>query len=365
MPEPRPATIPAHFSVLDGVRGVGALVVVAAHAIDALSKLELFPHVQAGVDMFFALSGFVIAHAYQDRLASGMRFGDYLQRRMLRLYPIMPLAVALGAGLYIVRLVLRGRTDLIGEVLGSAALNALFLPSPLLAADADAVAWAVNTPLWSLSAELLVTVLFGCFLWRLSDRALVLCASLGALAFALLAAQLGTTNIGQCWYELGATAVRPLYPFCVGVLLWRRGIRRRHALQLPAAVILAGMVAVLLSPSTGHDLPAGLFAVWVAMPLVVQLAAFSSRSASPLIRLLGEMSYPLYALHFPLVRSMHFVAKRWGLPEAWPLSLVAGEVLVCCGMGYLAYRFYDVPVRRWLGRWLSARSAHATRSLSA
>jgi peptidoglycan/LPS O-acetylase OafA/YrhL len=352
----RSAPSPTHFSVLDGVRGVGAVVVVAAHAIEAVRGLELFPHVQAGVDMFFALSGFVIAHAYQGRLSGGLRFGEYMKRRMLRLYPIMPLAVGLGAALYAVRSILRQRPDLLGAIFGSALLNALFLPSPLLSADADDVAWAVNTPLWSLTAELLVTVLFGCVFWRLSDRMLALGAALGAGGFAWLALRFGSTNIGQCWFELAATLVRPVYPFCVGVLLWRRGIGRRHALQLPSLLILGAMVAILLGPSTGHDLLAGLLAVWVAMPLVVQLAAFNARSASPLMRVLGEMSYPLYALHFPLVRSMHFVAKRWDLPATWPLGLIVSEVVVCCGVGYLAYRFYDVPVRRWLTRLLAARA---------
>jgi peptidoglycan/LPS O-acetylase OafA/YrhL len=91
----------AHFEVLDGLRGVAALLVLVFHISEILSKGVMadnwLPHGALAVDFFFALSGFVIAHAYDRRMAEGLGFGGFMLRRFLRLHPIVPLATLIGA----------------------------------------------------------------------------------------------------------------------------------------------------------------------------------------------------------------------------------------------------------------------------
>src|SRR5436190_2007369 len=81
------------FVTLDGMRGLAALVVAASH-VGELVGLGVPPHAHLAVDFFFVLSGFVIAHAYEHRLATTMRPIDFIRVRVIRLHPL----IALGSG---------------------------------------------------------------------------------------------------------------------------------------------------------------------------------------------------------------------------------------------------------------------------
>jgi peptidoglycan/LPS O-acetylase OafA/YrhL len=85
-----------HFILLDGLRGIAALAVGYLHASQIFEvSASPFPAYLA-VDFFFCLSGFVVAFAYDDRLASGMTMFDFSLRRLIRLYPMIIVGVLLG-----------------------------------------------------------------------------------------------------------------------------------------------------------------------------------------------------------------------------------------------------------------------------
>jgi peptidoglycan/LPS O-acetylase OafA/YrhL len=65
------------FSALDAMRGIAAVSVVFYHA-GIHSGLPLLPHAYLAVDLFFVLSGFVIAHAYEEKLHHGMTVGKFM-----------------------------------------------------------------------------------------------------------------------------------------------------------------------------------------------------------------------------------------------------------------------------------------------
>ena len=88
----------AHFEVLDGLRGTAALLVVAFH-IQGITVLFnapqlLLPHAYLAVDFFFALSGFVVGYAYDDRWGT-MSTRQFLIRRLIRLHPLVVLGAVL------------------------------------------------------------------------------------------------------------------------------------------------------------------------------------------------------------------------------------------------------------------------------
>lgn len=339
------------------MRGIGALVIVAGHAMMPLGLYPLIPHAQVGVDLFFALSGFVICHAYQRRMELGMTATDYSVRRLIRLYPIIPIAIVLGALVYAVKVVVQGRSDLLLGVAGSSLLHTLFLPSPFLLADKEIEGWAINPPLWSLTAELVANLAFGLGLWKLRVRGLALVAAAGAFAFALCAVHVGVTNVGGEWELLYIGAARVVYPFCAGMILWRLTRGHRPKRQVPAVVALALMLAIILAPDMGaFNLYYGLFAIWVLVPLIVYVGAFRSSINSRSVLLLGELSYPIYLVHFPVVRILTFASRRLGLTEH-PALLVLLQVLVSAVLGYVVWRFYDVPFRNWLTALSKRRSA--------
>lgn len=80
-----------HYPILDGLRGVAAIIVVTFHLCEPLSTSNLDKLVNHGylaVDFFFLLSGFVIGYAYDDRWPE-MTIGGFFKRRIERLQPMV------------------------------------------------------------------------------------------------------------------------------------------------------------------------------------------------------------------------------------------------------------------------------------
>ena len=78
-----------HYILLDGLRGVAALMVLVFHVFDICSS-NIIPHGYLAVDLFFVLSGFVIGYAYDDRWPQGLTAGQFFRRRLIRLPSIIP-----------------------------------------------------------------------------------------------------------------------------------------------------------------------------------------------------------------------------------------------------------------------------------
>lgn len=95
----------SHFEVLDGLRGTAALSVLLFHILEITTPdvaHNPLRHAHLAVDFFFALSGFVLGHAYDARLAVGANPGrrlsvkNFLLRRLIRLHPMGIVAMTLG-----------------------------------------------------------------------------------------------------------------------------------------------------------------------------------------------------------------------------------------------------------------------------
>ncbi|HET9652973.1 MAG TPA: acyltransferase family protein, partial [Usitatibacter sp.] len=84
------------YLLLDGLRGMAALVIVVHHFTALSGQREIFASASIAVDFFFCLGGFVIAHAYQERLLAGMSALEYTRRRVARLYPMYLVGLAIG-----------------------------------------------------------------------------------------------------------------------------------------------------------------------------------------------------------------------------------------------------------------------------
>ena len=92
-----------HYEILDGLRGVASVMVVAFHLLEAHSggsHLEqLINHGYLAVDFFFMLSGFVIGYAYDDRWGK-MKTKDFIKRRVIRLHPMVVMGAIIGAVMF-------------------------------------------------------------------------------------------------------------------------------------------------------------------------------------------------------------------------------------------------------------------------
>jgi peptidoglycan/LPS O-acetylase OafA/YrhL len=318
-----------HLVVLDGLRGVAALCVLLLHTA---STFGLPPPLHAGlaVDFFFALSGFVIAHAYDDRLRSGMSLGAFMRLRAVRLYPMILASVLLGA------LSVWPKISLL-HLSGAAIL----LPTGLLS---DAIAFPLNFALWSLFFEVVASALYGVFGARIGWRMLALvCAASGLLlgAATLAAGEISHFGVkGLAHFAMGVPRV--LYPFCLGVLLYRLKASD-FAPRVPAWTLMAGVAALLLAPLGASGIYDALVAILV-LPAVVVLGARAASRADPVYRALGEISYPLYAVHVPV---LVLVARGFG-QGSW----IGGFVGALCAViaAWCLLKIYDEPVRKRLSR---------------
>jgi peptidoglycan/LPS O-acetylase OafA/YrhL len=245
-----PAAAPSptrHYLALDGLRGVAAIGVVTYH-ICGYFRLGFAPaHAYLAVDFFFMLSGFVIAHAYDRRLASGFGVLGFLAVRLVRLYPLVLLGLAIGTALFLMRAVSTHEMRA-GSVLLAAATNALLLPSPALT-YLRPWAFPTDTPLWSLAFELWVNILYAAT-FKFTPRAGLMAAlAVGGVLVVWTSLAFGGLNVGYAWHDFYLGGARVLFPFLMGVLLARR--LRGHAVRLPWAHVMFVLLILVLSAPRG------------------------------------------------------------------------------------------------------------------
>jgi len=325
----------SRYQALDGMRGLCAVLVALMHFDYVLGTGLLVKHGWLSVDVFFVLSGFVIAHKYEDRLQSRDGFFDFLAWRAARLLPVQVLGT-LAVAVSFAILYLTGNLNVAG--LGPGALTIalvyglLLIPialSPVAAAFSHwPRAFPINPPLWSLQAEWIVNLLYGRWFCRAGTRQLVLLwavLSAGLAVHVLFGKKLWDLTIPL---EFLPSLVRALIGFFAGVLLLR--IHRRGLLEwLPSInprVIYALWILVCLVPTQAPTPGFECIAALVLAPASVALLVRGERPLPALYASLGNLSYPLYASHFAIFN----LASAWiasgsvqNLSWAFPLLLAA------------------------------------------
>lgn len=336
-----------HFDVLDGQRGVAALMVLLGHASAMMlaPAHTLVPRKGLAVVFFFMLSGFVVASAYRDRIRRGMTLRAFMLRRVIRLYPLIVLGVAIGTVWFAVfgERFWRGDLRLIAP-----ALNLFALPAPLRP-PFSTDRFPVDPPEWSLFFEMLAYLSFPVIVSRCSVRSLAVVTSLCGIVFAVSDWRFDAIPFGLLPFESEAS-------FCGGLLLWHLFERDKlPSWQVPSWVLAAAIVAVCLCPLSLTVL-VDYAALLIVFPAVIALGAARGRAAATRTeRLLGDLSYPVYILHWPLLVAAH----RFVRPHLGAEAAVAGGMVAAVAFAWAALRFYDAPVRAWLARSLLAERQQA------
>lgn len=365
-----------HYELLDGLRGVAALLVVWYHVFEGFATSPLdqrFNHGYLAVDFFFILSGFVIGYAYDDRWKTTMTVKNFFKRRLIRLHPMVVLGAVLGAITYCIQGCEKwdGTQVSLSAVLLAVLLNLFLIPAvpgtgPEVRGNGEM--YPLNGPSWSLFFEYIGNILYALFIRRLSVKALTVLVGLAAIALASFALFnfSGYGHLGVGWtlmdYNLIGGFLRMLFSFSIGLLMSRvfKPVYIRGAFWI-CALAMAGLLSV---PHLG-----GMESLWmnglydslctiVFFPILVYLGASgktTDKSSSKICEFLGKISYPLYIVHYPFMYL--FYAWLWDgkltFAETWPVAwaLFFGNIL----LAYLCLKLYDEPVRRWLSRKYLAR----------
>ncbi|MBO0948870.1 acyltransferase family protein [Fibrella forsythiae] len=355
-----------HYQILDGLRGVAALIVVVFHLTEPLASSHLdnmINHGYLAVDFFFLLSGFVIGYAYDDRWDK-LTIGGFLRRRFERLQPLVVLGMTLGAiGFYFTDSTIWPliHTVPIWKMFVVMLIGYTLIPIPL---SMDIRGWQEMHPLnsvgWSLFFEYIANILYALGLRKLSTKALAVFVVLAGAVLLHFSVTNPNGDIAGGWtlnfehMRIGMT--RTLFPFFAGLLLSRiaRPARIRHAF-LWCSLLVA---AVLLMPRIGgkdHLWLNGLyeaFCIIVLFPLIVYIGASGvvrSETEDKICRFLGNLSYPLYMTHYVLVYFyVAWVSNNKGitLKQAWPYALLTFSGAIV--LAYTSLKLYDEPVRAWL-----------------
>lgn len=324
------------FDVLDGLRGVAASMVLLGHTGALIGGVEnmLVVRKELAVVFFFMLSGFVIAAAYQKRVRDGLSKKQFLLKRVIRLYPLVLLGVVLGA----IWFATHAHDFAVSPWWPLPILtSALVLPSPHVSYTFGR--FPLNPPEWSLFMEMVAYIFFALAFAKMTTRSL---SFLTTIAFAVY------TIIDFKYFgkdtPFPLAIFQALAAFCGGILLWRlRESGRFPKINVPSWVLAVSIVAICITPNrfgASFDIVFSL----IIFPLILMLGATHRRTASPVERWLGELSYPLYMLHWTMI----LAAQYYVLPAYGVFGAEAVSVICAITVAWLAFVLFDRPARRWL-----------------
>lgn len=344
-----------HYAALDGLRGFAALSVVFFHLGHWLHFPSLATNSHLAVDFFFCLSGFVLPLAYEKRLSSNLSPTDFLIIRLIRLMPLIVLATVVSSFYVLLRSHINGIYISSSELLVATLLGIINLP--FLSASnqiGGPQVFPLNGPQYSLFLEIVVNIF-----WSISRGFFQPWLSLIVFFGCLLSLPfLGFGGDEAATFWIGFPRVGA--SFFAGVLVYYFDQRYLRNVDLRPVFWLSAilMAVIFYSP---YPLPQSALVFWVALlsPLVVLSGSrmrLSGRVRS--IALMGgALSYPIYALHYPI---FCWLNGFYQLVTKQPQSLLHEAPLLLTGIlvgSYVALKFFDEPLRQALGRatWVSGR----------
>lgn len=337
----------SHFSDLDFLRGVAAILVMLFHFGERSDLAWLAPHGFLAVDLFFVMSGFVLSHAYGARLADGrLRLSRFVLLRILRFLPMIWLGTAIAAVIELGRPGGLGTQHLLDTL--AALLRGLLLVPTFTHGSLEQTCFPLDGPAWTLFFEVVANIAFGvAVIVRAPKPAIGL---LGLVSAIWLGLYLGHR---PSFEYAGAVATDFLVGFprvalsmVIGVGLHRLKLPRPHLNRWVLASIL--LVLAMVPPLPGLAEPVfNMTAVLVIFPLIVLLATSAPPQAHEpfIVRWSGLISYPLYAVHYPVLRAVGFLVLRAHLSLGGRLAVVVATSAALVLFAAACEWFLDRPLR--------------------
>lgn len=365
-----------HYALLDGLRGVAAMLVVWYHIFEGFQfagnkpVIDFINHGYLAVDFFFMLSGFVIDYAYDDRWGKSLTMGGFFRRRLIRLHPMVMLGALIGAISFLLTSMERwdGTHSTLLLTLIALVCSWLMIPAlPGMQRDVrgNGEMFPLNGPCWSLFFEYIGNILYALIIRRLSTRILAWLTALLCCAMTWFAVtnQSGYGSIGVGWTVdttnlLGGT-LRMLCPFTIGMLMSRvfKPIKKvRGAFWICTIILLVLFHVPFIDGGTPMSLN-GIFetaCIICIFPIIVWIGASGTttdNTSRRICRFLGDISFPLYIVHYPLMYAFYMwliKTELYTFSETWPIAISTMACSIC--IAWLSLRFYDEPIRKWLNK---------------
>lgn len=385
-----------HYEILDGLRGVAAFIVVCFHLFESYGgRANTIGHGYLAVDFFFALSGFVIGYAYDDRWNKMTTWG-FFKRRLVRLHPMVILAATLAMLFYYftdgVPAFHIVRETAPWVLFGVFLWQCLMIPLPQ-AWDIRGYAEvsSLGGTFWTLHYEYFANFIYALFVRRFNKIGLWIFVAICAVFSFCLANQIDILGLwGHRWArysmnsgfsltvsEVSVALTRLMYPFFAGLLVSRMGwlIKVKGGFWWCSLLVAILLIMPPVGVNDAHfdfetrSMVIGAndsmwmngiyesFVILLMFPLIVSMGAGSKvvgKKSSAICKFLGELSYPLYLTHFSLVYiQQSWVATHQDSTFAQHTFVFVAVLALSILQAYACLKLYDLPIREWLKeKWL-------------
>ena len=356
-----------HYEILDGLRGVAAILVVVFHILEGFNEgsrfKQIINHGYLAVDFFFLLSGFVVAYAYDDRWGKLTQW-EFYKRRLIRLQPMVIMGMIIGAIFYYFQAsdnmfpMIAGME--VWKVILTMVIGFTLLPIP---PSLEIRGWGemhpLDGPAWSLFFEYIGNILYAVLFRKFSNKVL------GIFVLIFAAMLINLTVFGPKGDVIGGWSLnfeqmnigftRLLYPFFAGVLLSRLG----KLIHIKGAFWVCSLLIVVIFsiPRLGDENSLWMnglyesFCIIILFPIIVAIGAggqIKNPVSLKICKALGDISYPIYIIHYPLIYwyMAWIVDNKVTLKEGYPLGI--GVLVASIVIALLCLKFYDEPLRNRL-----------------
>ncbi|MFI3262620.1 MAG: acyltransferase [Rikenellaceae bacterium] len=364
------------YNILNGLRGVAALLVVWYHVFEGYAFAGNTPIIQTinhgylAVDFFFMLSGFVISYAYDERWTKSLTLKNFFKRRLIRLHPLVILGAVIGA----ITFCIQGSVQWDGTKISTSLIMLsmvltmfLFpaLPGTSYEVRGNGEMYPLNGPSWSLFFEYIGNILYALFIRRFSNKILTIWTILLGIGLGLFIMFdiSGYGSIGVGWtidnVNFLGGSLRMLFPFSLGMLLSRnfRPTKVKGAFWICSLLLVVLFHVPYLEPqgSLNWNGVFELFCIAIVFPTILWLGASGSINKNginnKICTFLGDISYPIYIIHYPfmyLFYSWLIDKQLYTFGETWQVALLvfAGNIV----LAYICLKYYDEPIRKWLNK---------------
>jgi peptidoglycan/LPS O-acetylase OafA/YrhL len=346
-----------HFEILDGLRGLAAVVVVIFHFMEiaiADYNNNFIAHGYLAVDFFFCLSGFVITYAYDNRIA-GMGLTTFIKLRLIRLQPLVIIGSVLGlltflfdpfSNLYATYGFIQTALIFITSV--------FLIPYPVVS-ERFFNLFNLNAPAWSLFWEYVANLAYAIKLFKATKKVLAPLVILAAAGIFYIGWHSGNVAGGWGGPNFFDGLARVSFSFLMGMLIFRSNWIIKNKLGLPGMSAL--LLLAFLTPYNDHwnwSIEPGLVILY--LPLMVSLGAGAGLTVRhhKINKFSGDISYPLYMTHYPFVWIFltYVATEKPGMAHLrW---IIPGSVILLVGLAWLVFKFLDFPIRRYFTGKLKA-----------
>ena len=364
------------FEGLDGLRGIAAITVVIFHIFELFADdpaHQILNHGYLAVDFFYALSGFVIGYAYDDRW-NKMSLWDFYKRRLIRLHPLVIAGTFTGICYYFL-----GESDTFPNIQNvkpyrfflTILLNILMIPTPK---SFDIRGWgttnAFDDTTWTLSYEYLINILYSLIIRRLNNIIIAILTFLSGFLTLNVTLNFDIFNVLNDrdfrkytiigGWELSSQEIcigfaRLCYPFFSGYLIYRLKLK----LSIPYSFIICSIILsiCLWSPRISQEkwVINGIYesiVIIIIFPIIILIGAGDTEKNETIIKIckfLGDFSYPLYITHIPLIYCL-YCWDRFHDDNCLfnKIGVSVGCFFIMMFNAYSLMKLYDEPIRKWL-----------------